>query len=248
MTVEFAHAEAFRFLQAGSGYADAVELEAHFRRVLAAFGFGPYACVRLNEQLPQQDPRIISSHGLEDWEHYYAEQGYDSADPVRRWYKTGKSLYSWGQAKAWNARLHEPANDEAMWSDASQAGLNEGLVVVSNAPGGHVLLTRIMTEQKSIRPSDRAILDSVAICFATWRMRLLEQAGDVNTVNSLLTPREAECLRWVGQGLTDYAIAEQMDISPSTANKHIENAKRKLGVPKRMQAFRRATDLDLLAP
>ena len=79
---EFAHAEAFRFLQAGSGYTDPAELDAHFERVLAAFGFGPYSCVRLDER-PNERPRILAKRGIDDWNVYYLDQGYDALDPTR---------------------------------------------------------------------------------------------------------------------------------------------------------------------
>jgi len=245
--LEFAHAEAFRFLQAGSGYSDSAELEAHFERVLAAFGFGPYACVRLDERHPHDSQLPLAGRGMEDWNVYYFDQGYDACDPARAWAKAGRALYSWSEAKAWRARQPQPANDEAMWSDASQAGMNNGLVVRSVDSSGHVLLARIATGETRIRPADKNVLDSVVICFLNWRVRLFEQAGDRLAAGSMLSHRETECLRWAGQGLTDYAIAEQMRISASTVNKHIENAKRKLGAPKRVAAYRRAVELGLFS-
>lgn len=245
---EHAHLEAFRFLQAGSAYTDAAELEAHFERVLASFGFGPYGCVRVDERQPGGTARLIAGRGFEDWDRHYTEQGYEACDPVRAWAKAGRPYYSWSEAKAWRSRQPrpEPANDEAMWSDAAQAGLNNGMVIRAVAPGGHLLIARIATGEHRIRPADKGVIDSVAICFLNWRMRLLEWASDPPGEGSLLTVREVECLRWVGQGLTDYAIAEQMQISASTVNKHLETAKRKLGVQKRVLAYRRAAELGLL--
>ena len=244
--LEFAHAEAFRFLQVGSGYSDPAELEAHFERVLAAFGFGPYTCVRLDER-PNERPRVIASRGLDDWNVYYFDQGYDASDPTRALGKAGRALFSWSDAKAWQSRAGRPAADEPMWSDAAQAGMNDALVVRSVAAAGHVLMARVVTGETRIRPVDKSVLDSVVICFMNWRMRLLEASCDRTTPGSLLSRREIECLRWAGQGLTDYAIAEQMQISASTVNKHLENAKRKLGVQKRVAAFRRAAELGLLS-
>ena len=53
---------------------------------------------------------------------------------------------------------------------------------------------------------------------------------------SPLTPREAECLRLVSQGITDEQIAVELNISPRTVRFHIGNAKTKLGVTTRIQA------------
>lgn len=51
-----------------------------------------------------------------------------------------------------------------------------------------------------------------------------------------LTPREIECLRLVGSGLTSQRIGRRLGISPKTVDKHCENAARKLGSTGRVQA------------
>ena len=54
-----------------------------------------------------------------------------------------------------------------------------------------------------------------------------------------LTPREAEVMHWVAEGKTNPEIARILDISVSTANKHLENILFKLGVDNRTQAMLR---------
>ena len=53
---------------------------------------------------------------------------------------------------------------------------------------------------------------------------------------SPLSPREAECLRWVADGKTDFEVGKILEISPRTVRFHINNAKTKLGVATRIQA------------
>ncbi len=52
----------------------------------------------------------------------------------------------------------------------------------------------------------------------------------------VLTPREAECLQWVGSGLTNPEIADLLDVSARTVKFHLANAMAKLGVTTRSQA------------
>lgn len=52
----------------------------------------------------------------------------------------------------------------------------------------------------------------------------------------LLTPREAEILTLVGQGLTARAVARRCGISERTVHKHLEQAYRKLGCCDRLSA------------
>jgi DNA-binding NarL/FixJ family response regulator len=51
-----------------------------------------------------------------------------------------------------------------------------------------------------------------------------------------LSPREAEVLRRLAEGLTQAEIAERLTISPKTVGTHIEHVLRKLGVHSRAQA------------
>ena len=62
-----------------------------------------------------------------------------------------------------------------------------------------------------------------------------------------LTAREIECLRWVARGKTDAEIAVILSIRPRTARFHIENAKRKLGVAKRIHAVAEALRIRAIA-
>jgi DNA-binding CsgD family transcriptional regulator len=51
-----------------------------------------------------------------------------------------------------------------------------------------------------------------------------------------LTFREMEILCWIARGKSDWEIGEILQISSKTVNFHVENAKRKFGVPTRVQA------------
>lgn len=52
----------------------------------------------------------------------------------------------------------------------------------------------------------------------------------------MLTPRQAEILALVGEGLTYRQIAEELGISHRTVDAHIQLALRDLGVPNRAAA------------
>jgi ATP/maltotriose-dependent transcriptional regulator MalT len=61
-----------------------------------------------------------------------------------------------------------------------------------------------------------------------------------------LSPREVEVLRLVADGLTDGQVAERLHISPRTVGQHLHSVYKKLGVPSRAAAARRAIEQDLL--
>ena len=65
---------------------------------------------------------------------------------------------------------------------------------------------------------------------------------DESDVQGLLTPRELEVLGAIMDGLTNKAIARQLDISLHTVKFHVESVFRKLGVRSRAEAVARALD------
>jgi ATP/maltotriose-dependent transcriptional regulator MalT len=62
----------------------------------------------------------------------------------------------------------------------------------------------------------------------------------------VLSPREADILRLVAQGLSDARISEQLFLSPHTVHRHVANIRTKLNVPSRAAAVAHATRENLL--
>jgi DNA-binding CsgD family transcriptional regulator len=65
---------------------------------------------------------------------------------------------------------------------------------------------------------------------------------------SVLTPREMECLEWLGRGLDNEKIARKLRISMATVALHLTNARRKLGAVTREQALVLALQRGLINP
>jgi DNA-binding CsgD family transcriptional regulator len=63
-----------------------------------------------------------------------------------------------------------------------------------------------------------------------------------------LTPREVECLEWLGRGRTYAAIASEMGITVATVALHVRGARRKLGAATREQALVMALRRRLIEP
>ncbi len=65
-------------------------------------------------------------------------------------------------------------------------------------------------------------------------------------VQSVLTARERECLRWASLGKTTWEIGRLVDISEHTARFHLRNACTKLAATNRQQAIAKAIQLGYL--
>lgn len=55
-----------------------------------------------------------------------------------------------------------------------------------------------------------------------------------------LTPRETECMKWAASGKTEWETSQILGISEHTAEKHLLNAKKKLGAVNRAHAVAEA--------
>lgn len=65
---------------------------------------------------------------------------------------------------------------------------------------------------------------------------------------NVLTPREVECLEWLGRGLDNEKIARKLGIAMATVALHSTNARRKLGAATREQALVLALQRALIDP
>ncbi|HLH64249.1 MAG TPA: alpha/beta fold hydrolase [Solirubrobacteraceae bacterium] len=79
------------------------------------------------------------------------------------------------------------------------------------------------------------ILDAI-----TWFAHTLPtlEPGEADDQKPGLTPRQAQILQLVAEGLTDKQISAQLRLSPRTIHKHLERAYRRLGVQNRTAAAR----------
>jgi non-specific serine/threonine protein kinase len=89
---------------------------------------------------------------------------------------------------------------------------------------------------------------AVAEADAVFRAAMDTPRPTTETGRGGLTPREAEVLRLVAQGLTDPQIGEALFIATTTASRHVANIYQKLGVTSRAAATARAYERGLLRP
>jgi DNA-binding CsgD family transcriptional regulator len=77
-------------------------------------------------------------------------------------------------------------------------------------------------------------------------MNISKSNAQANSLVEALSRRELEVLALIDQGLTNQQIALKLHIAPSTVKTHINNTYGKLGVQTRLQAVRRAREMNLI--
>ncbi|OSI75610.1 helix-turn-helix transcriptional regulator [Bradyrhizobium canariense] len=68
----------------------------------------------------------------------------------------------------------------------------------------------------------------------------------VDVQDVVLSAREIQCLRWVEEGKSSWAIGVILEVSENTVNFHLKNAMRKLETTSRTQCVVKARRLRLI--
>lgn len=144
-------------------------------------------------------------------------------------------------------------------AELTEHGIEQHLWIPLPAVGGVTRVCGACRPSERFSAADRAhavllqrLLASLVLhgdLLARWRADHLAGPGDgrVAAAEDLhLTPREMEVLGLCADGLTTAAAGRRLGIAPKTADKHLENAYRKLGVRDRVSAVRRAGEAGLL--
>lgn len=242
----------WRFINLAPVTGSQAALDELFAQTLRPFGVDRFDCGGMRDDA--EAPSFVTDVGLADWKRYYFDQGYHKTDPVALTHHGFRGAYTWSDVKS----LDPSKTEQAIWSEARDGGMREGLIVPI-APRRPIQTTvRLTTEEERFAPEALPLLQSIAViyAFATSSHCMSPQDVVENTTAKLpapaqskevLTERELECLYWSARGKSNPEIATILKLSRHTVNTHIENAKRKLGVATRVQAVAIAHRLGLLS-
>jgi len=113
-------------------------------------------------------------------------------------------------------------------------------------------VAELLRERQEGRPGQFAAR-LIAACEANAarraeRVRAQRASGDAlsDAAALALSPREVEVLKLLGDGLTADEIAGRSFVAPSTVRSHVKSVYGKLGVHRRVEALKRATELGII--
>jgi DNA-binding CsgD family transcriptional regulator len=166
-------------------------------------------------------------------------------DPVLQRLKRASTPFIYDQS------FYADAGAADLWEEQARFGYRNGVAMALHLPGGrHFLLGVDRPEQlpRSEKSLTRLLADLQLLAVHTQEAAvrlLLDEAMIAGDIPSL-TSRELEVLRWTMIGKDTWSVAQLLQITESTANFHLRNAERKLGVSSKFQAVLRAMALGLL--
>lgn len=141
-----------------------------------------------------------------------------------------------------------------LWGAASAHGETAGYI---ETPAERAVREPYLTAGRSLMDGSefereqavgRSMTEEAATDYALSTPELAGPEADQKPSGSsaILSDRELEVLRLVAEGLTDAKVAQRLYLSPRTVSQHLRSVYRKLGVPSRAAAVRRANEVGLI--
>lgn len=217
--------------------APAAELSSAFQHALEHMGFRYFACCsHVNPRNPPSQAFVLHNYPTA-WVSSYADRRLHECDPVFFRAERDPLPFHW-DAPRFRITLTAPQRR------ILQEGASVGIV------HGYTVPIHLSWAADALRASCSVVPDSSAIDTLAYRalqimaMYLYASLGYRNDLQAakvrvapVLSSRERQCLGLAADGKTDWEISQLLNISEHTVHKHIEAAKRRLGVSTRVQAI-----------
>ncbi len=213
-------------------------------RQAVALGFDYVLYATLPTVAAGFDQVWVRSNYPEAWRRRYDEQGYAGIDPT--------VLHCLVQSLplVWSPDIFATPAQQALYREAVKHGIRAGISLPAHGPGGRVGMLCLAKDAApdrtfwlhvaSLLPRITVFRDVVAQTSAQF---LSHGPGSGET---LLTPRERECLYWAAMGKTSKEIADLLHCAQTTINFHMANVRKKLAVPSRQAAVAKAIEQGLV--
>ena len=242
MRLDEFHADIQAFTQATT----ADEITALCRAFGERLGFNAFVyALRIPTKLVDAQLVIHQTYPVA-WTEHYLEHRYYDVDPVLEYCTTNFTPLTWDRVQ------REPGSEAAsMMNMAEDFGLRAGVSMPVHSPFGELGILSFAIDQgtRDAQQTALAAVPHVQLLSAYLHeaVRRVERLA-VSAPEAELTMRELECLRWVADGKSSWAIGQIMSLSERTVNFHIERAMGKLNVCNRQHAVAKAIVSGLLQP
>lgn len=130
----------------------------------------------------------------------------------------------------------------AYWQAMEEGGIVDALCATAYGPARRTVSFHIGFDHAAFLDEEARVIQIAALMLAECMIDAVateDQPGAEGASKPLLTIREADVMRYVAEGKTDWEIGAILSISESTARFHVDNARRKLNAVNRAHAVAR---------
>ena len=199
-------------------------------RAIANYGFERFIVSGLPDPGMDVRPFVLLSGWQDEWYERYTGLGYVHLDPVARHCFSTTLPFDWSEAP------YDRENDIAarrVMEEAREFGMDEGFCVPVHMEGGMQGVVSLVGKPDHLDEKQRFELHLLSL-YVHGRLRYLSGPAGRPVGRRVITPREAEILKWAAMGKTAVEIAEITGLTPRTINQHCENAQKRMGTNNRL--------------
>lgn len=213
-----------------------------FRDWVALHGFDRlfYAATRYRANGPFgdiDDAQILTNYG-DDYVERYVSVGHFHNAPMAVWVVENVGVLSWSEI----GRLREAGRLTPKMQDVvafnQKMGILAGVTISFPRTNERTLAGLAICAQPGLHQSDVDALWAVKgdVIHRVARVMHLKLSALPQSVPARITPRQAEVLRWVGDGKSVADVAAILGVSTATVDKHLRLAREALNVSTTAQA------------
>jgi DNA-binding CsgD family transcriptional regulator len=203
--------------------------------MLEDMGFRYFACCSHVDPARIPPGAFILHNYPDEWSRCFIGRKLHTVDPVMRHAERSLVPFFWNAA-GFLGQMIEP--QKRIMAEAAEFGLKRGYTVPIHLPwsaGSLRASCSLVPDSTDIDPRHYSAAQLMAMYLYAAATR--DQGSKFSDDNDKkLSQRERQCLELAAQGKSDWAIGQLLQISEHTAHRHIERAKRRLGVATRIQA------------
>jgi len=228
------------FIHAVQEAKDTHELQSVLERTLDSLGVPHFALYEFSGRV---ETGTLSNYPLE-WGLRYLEKRYENQDPVTLKLFNGRRGFYWNE-KVFHNEGALTGRSKTVFTEGSDFGLREGYAYLMTNANGQSALSSFGGEELETDPKMLQAMHLISL-YVHGKFKELTTPVQPLDETPYLTPRERECLLWAGKGKTNWEIAQILEVKETTILTHIENAKKKLNSPTKIQAVVRGMQLGMI--
>ncbi len=225
-----------QFLRRVRDSKDQAELKSLVDDVTREIGFQHFALVH-HVDLGRASPYVIRLENYPPgWVEYFIEHKLYADDPIHRACLVSAVGFSWAEV---SEKISLTKRQSSILEKAAGHGLCNGYTVPINIPGESSGSCSFATEN-ALRPENLLLAELIgAFAFEAAR-RLVPAFAPPFREPPRLTARQHDCLVLAIQGKTDWEIGRILGLSEETVTQHLDMARGRYGVTKRLPLAVRA--------
>lgn len=230
-----------QFIDAANQAATLRQLELLLEQISTEMGFDYYALIHhVDHRARNRASSVRLENYPKPWVERFLEKKLYSWDPIHI------ASYETNLAFAWSdvpEMINLTRKQREVLHAASEEGIGDGVTVPANLPGeANGSCSFAVKRGKTLHREYMGAVQLIgSFAFQSARNLALEAARSTTSRGRVdLSPRQLDCVLLAGRGKSDWEIATILGIKEDTVTQHLDSARERYGVAKRVQLILRA--------